>query len=173
MRDWDRSHTWVVHRGHSHRHERLVAALSVPDDAPLLMVTAAGQGIRFIPSDVRPMGRTAGGVRGIKLAPADKVVGATVASDGNTVLIGHGNAALKRVMCADFPMQGRAGKGVRASVVAGRYGNVNVLALVSDQLLLYVDGEWLLFEVRMAPLVGRDAPPSKSKLLGSAITGVI
>ncbi len=153
--------------------ERLVAALSVPEDSPVLLVTAAGQGIRFVPSDVRPMGRTAGGVRGIKLDPTDNVVGAVVAGDGSTLLICHGNGALKRVPCADFPLQGRAGKGVRASVVAGRYGKISVLALVTDQLLLQVDSEWLPFEVKMAPLVGRDAPPSKSKMLNSVIAAVI
>jgi DNA gyrase subunit A len=153
--------------------ERLVAAFEAPDDAPVLLVTAGGQGIRFVPSDVRPMGRTAAGVRGVKLATGDTAVGAVTATDADTVLVSHGNGGVKRVPCSDFPLQGRAGKGVRASVVGGRYGNVSLLAPWTDNLLLQLETEWLAFDVKMAPLVGREAPPSKSKLLPSPILSVM
>jgi DNA gyrase subunit A len=153
--------------------ERLVACFAFEDEVPVLLVTAAGQGIRFVPADVRPMGRTAGGVRGIKLVGTDKVIGALPASDGGAMLLAHTSAAVKRVAFADFPVQGRAGKGVKASVVGGRHGTVSLVAVWIDQMLIQVADEWIPFDVKMAPLVGRDVPPSKSKLLASTITSVL
>ncbi len=154
--------------------ERLVAAFGFPfdDGTPLLVVTAGGQAIRFVPADVRPMGRTAGGVRGIKLAAGDRAVGAMVAPDAAVVLVAHASGAVKRVTCAEFPVQGRAGKGVRASVVGGRHGHVSLVVAWTTGLLLQTADEWLAADVRMAPLAGREAPPSKSKLLPAPITGV-
>ncbi len=154
--------------------ERLVSVMAAPiDDVPVLIVTASGQGVRFVPTDVRPMGRTAGGVRGIKLAPGDRAIGAVLAPDANVVLISHSSAGVKRTACSDFPLQGRAGKGVRASAVAGRYGNVSLIAVWTNELLLQVGDEWLPADVRMAPLTGREAAPSKSRLLASPIAAAL
>ena len=160
--------------------ERTVAVFAAPadsgdvDDAvPVLVVTAGGQGIRFVPSDVRAMGRTAGGVRAIKLTAADRVVGAVLASDANVVLVSHTSGAVKRVACSDFPVQGRAGKGVRASVTGGRHGTVALITLWTNDLLLQIADEWVPADVKMAPLTGREVPPSKSKLVASPITAVL
>jgi DNA gyrase subunit A len=141
--------------------------------APVLVVTAAGQGVRFVPTDVRAMGRTAGGVRAIKLAPGDRVAGAVVAPDTNVVLISHTSGAVKRVACSDFPVQGRAGKGVRASITGGRHGTVSLITLWTNDLLLQIADEWVPADVKMAPLASRDVPPSKSKLLASPITATL
>jgi DNA gyrase subunit A len=153
--------------------EALVAVFALDEDVPVLIITAGGQGIRFVPADVRAMGRTASGVRGIKLAAGDRVVGAVPAGDGGAVLVAHDAGGVKRVACSDFPQQGRAGKGVKASVVGGRHGKVSLVAVWTDEMLVQVGDQWLPFDVKMAPLVGRDAAPSKSRLLNSAITAVV
>ncbi len=85
----------------------------------ILLVTALGFGIRFPEDDIRPMGLVAAGVNGIKLGIGDQVSGAEVLkdSDGEVFLVCSDGKA-KRVPLADFPVQGRYGRGVIAWEVA-------------------------------------------------------
>ena len=63
---------------------------------------------------MREVGRSAGGVRSIKLAAGDSVVGAVATSEEETIVIATADGKAKRVPATDFPEQGRAGAGVRA-----------------------------------------------------------
>ena len=79
------------------------------DDEEILMATEKGKAIRFKVSDVRPLGRTATGVKGIKLAKGDSVVAAdTVGPDGRALLVsayGYG-----KITCSpNSPCSGEAG----------------------------------------------------------------
>src|SRR5437763_11732053 len=78
----------------------------------IMLVTSDGRAIRFKQDDVRPMGRPAAGVRGIRLQSADRVVAMGLAQPGGDLLIvtevGYG----KRTTLADYPVNGRGGGGV-------------------------------------------------------------
>ncbi|MCX7754439.1 MAG: DNA topoisomerase 4 subunit A [Anaerolineales bacterium] len=82
----------------------------------LLLVTALGFGIRFSEEDIRPMGLTAAGVNGIKLAAGDQVIGAEALTvqDKAEVFLAAADGKAKRVLLEEFPLQGRYGKGVIA-----------------------------------------------------------
>ncbi|MGH2747579.1 MAG: DNA gyrase subunit A [Actinomycetota bacterium] len=91
----------------------------------ILIITKKGKAIRFKEDAVRPMGRTATGVIGIKLAPDDEVVSCDVISDNDADLLivtefGYG----KRTKLGHFPRKGRAGKGVIAAKLTKPRGQI-------------------------------------------------
>ena len=106
-----------------------IIAISLDDDDELrwvkmttgeqdiVLVSENGQGIRFSESDVRPMGRTAGGVMAMKLSGDDQLAGAGVSdSEDNDVLIITRSGYGKRTAITDFRRQNRYGSGVRAMI---------------------------------------------------------
>jgi DNA gyrase subunit A len=112
--------------------DELVRVIPTSGEDEILLVSEAGQGIRFSEGDVRPMGRTASGVRGMKLRPDDRVVGAdAVVADMRLLTItdaGYG----KRTEIEEFSRQGRGGQGVRAHRLHADRGRVVTGFLVGD-----------------------------------------
>ncbi len=112
--------------------DELVRVIPTSGEDEILLVSEAGQGIRFAEGDVRPMGRTASGVRGMKLRPDDRVVGAdAVVADMRLLTItdaGYG----KRTEIEEFSRQGRGGQGVRAHRLHADRGRVVTGFLVGD-----------------------------------------
>ena len=113
------------------RDDRLVDVAITDGDAEILLVASSGKGIRFRESDVRPMGRGAAGVRGIKLAPGHEVIGLTIVEDG-LILTATENGYGKRTEIGDFPVQGRGGQGVIAIQTSARNGRTVGAAQVQD-----------------------------------------
>ena len=102
-----------------------------------LLFSSAGKAIRFSEDDVRGMGRTAAGVRGIKLQPGQSVISLIIASDG-CVLSATENGYGKRTTIEDYPRHGRGGQGVISVQTTGRNGDVIGAVLVneSDEIML-------------------------------------
>ncbi|XOF33376.1 MAG: DNA gyrase subunit A [Candidatus Electrothrix sp. YB6] len=122
--------------------EMLCAAITSGDDR-VFLVTRKGQSIHFHESDVRVMGRTAAGVKGITLAKDDEVVAAVVlknhaADDTDTILTVTENGYGKRTAVTDYRLQKRGGKGVFAIKTSKRNGMVvGALQVVDeDQVML-------------------------------------
>lgn len=83
------------------------------NDRDLLLITKFGQSIRFDEKEVSSMGRVSGGVRGISLAEGDEVIGGLwLHEDEGEVLVFSDRGYAKRTLVADYPKQGRGGKGV-------------------------------------------------------------
>jgi len=78
----------------------------------LLLATAAGMAIRFSEEDVRPMGLAAAGVNGVKLGIGDEVIGMQILPAEGDVFVIASDGKAKRVQQAEFPPQGRYGRGV-------------------------------------------------------------
>lgn len=154
---------------------RLVAVLPFEGDKPVLLVTQQGQAVRFVPDDVRPMGRAASGVRGIKLVTGDAVVGAVhPADDTDRLLVVLGKGSAKRVAIGELPLQGRGGKGVRCAVVTGRTGGVTAVCGTNDTrdvLVRDAEGAVTLLSVGAFPLLARDASAGKIRSFSGVITG--
>ena len=117
--------------------DKLVDAKITNGDAELLLVTSSGKGIRFRESDVRPMGRGAAGVRGIKLAKGHEVIALSIVQEG-LVLTATENGYGKRTEVDDFPVQGRGGQGVIAIQTTERNGRTVGAVLVGegDEIML-------------------------------------
>jgi DNA gyrase subunit A len=89
----------------------------------VMLFSNAGKIIRFNETAVRPMGRTATGVRGIRLASGQRVVSLVIVGEGD-VLVGTENGYGKRTPIGDFPPQGRGGQGVIAIQTNARNGDL-------------------------------------------------
>ncbi|MEX2013893.1 MAG: DNA gyrase subunit A [Parcubacteria group bacterium] len=123
--------------------DRLISAELVEKGDDISIVTKKGQSIRFKESAIREMGRGAGGVRGIKLAPprrgedkGDLVVGAHVIKSNGTsghLLVISANGYGKRTSLAEYKVQGRGGSGVLTSKVTPKTGQVIASQVVTDQ----------------------------------------
>ena len=119
------------------RDDKLVDVAITDGAAEILLVASSGKAIRFRESDVRPMGRGAAGVRGIKLASGHEVIGLTIVREG-LILTATENGYGKRTAVADFPVQGRGGQGVIAIQTSERNGRTVGAALVGedDEIML-------------------------------------
>jgi DNA gyrase subunit A len=117
--------------------DKLVDAKITDGDAEILLVASSGKGIRFPESDVRPMGRGAAGVRGIKLPAGHEVIALSIVQDG-LVLTATENGYGKRTTVEDFPLQGRGGQGVIAIQTTERNGRTVGAVLVGedDEIML-------------------------------------
>jgi DNA gyrase subunit A len=117
--------------------DKLVDARITDGDAEILLVASSGKGIRFRESDVRPMGRAAAGVRGIKLPEGHEVIALSILQDG-LVLTATENGYGKRTSIEDFPVQGRGGQGVIAIQTTERNGRTVGAVLVGegDEIML-------------------------------------
>ena len=93
--------------------DELVRVIPTSGEDDILLVSEKGQGIRFAETDVRPMGRTASGVNGMRLRTDDAVVGAAVVEGGHLLTITDAGFG-KRTDVEQFNRQGRGGQGVRA-----------------------------------------------------------
>ncbi|MBU4381270.1 DNA gyrase subunit A [Candidatus Parcubacteria bacterium] len=100
----------------------------------LILITAKGKSIKFNQkAQIRQMGRTAAGVRGIKLGAGDKVVGCEIANNSKAELLvvtekGYG----KRTPLFEYPLQKRGGKGVKTAKVSTRNGNVTCTKVLAE-----------------------------------------
>ena len=111
----------------------------------IMLFSNAGKVIRFKEDDVRAMGRTACGVRGIKLQPGQRVISLIIASD-SPVLTATENGYGKRTAAEDYPVYGRGGQGVIAIQVTARNGVVvgAVSADDNDEVMLISGGGTLV-----------------------------
>jgi DNA gyrase subunit A len=125
----------------------------------LILVTAHGQSIRFIESDVRPMGRTAAGVNAIKLQGDDVLAGMDVITDpALNVLIVTQNAFGKQTPLKEYPLQARYGMGVRTLTQRELTGSIVGAFVVkpNDQVAFITQGGMALrTEVKNISEIGR------------------
>ena len=124
----------------------------------IMLFSDAGKVIRFSENDVRPMGRTACGVRGIKLPEGKRVISLIIASD-SPVLTATENGYGKRTLADDYPVYGRGGQGVIAIQVTERNGPVvgAVPADDNDEVMLISSGGTLVrMRVNEISVMGRN-----------------
>ncbi|MDV3240128.1 MAG: DNA gyrase subunit A [Gammaproteobacteria bacterium] len=117
--------------------DQLVDVAITDGERDVMLFTDAGKAIRFKETDVRPMGRTACGVRGIKLQDGQKVIALIIVDEGQ-VLTATANGYGKRTPIEDYPVHGRGGQGVISIQTNERNGPVvgAILVAESDELML-------------------------------------
>ncbi len=126
----------------------------------VIVSTSAGQAVRFNEKEVRPMGRTARGVRGARLRPNDTVVGMDIATaDDQMLLVISQNGYGKITKVANFPSHKRGGVGIKAAVVTGKTGPIiTVQTLEADAheaLLISQNGQTIRVALKDIPTLGR------------------
>jgi DNA gyrase subunit A len=138
--------------------DALIAAMLTSGKDEILLATRDGMAIHFSEEDVRRMGRTAYGVRGIDLGEGDEVVGGVVVSQG-TLLTVTENGFGKRTEVAEYRLQGRGGKGIINIKTSGRNGRVvGVRFLAGDEDVMLITGKGMIIRLGTADLsvIGRN-----------------
>jgi DNA gyrase subunit A len=122
--------------------DELIAACRTNGAQEVLIASSEGKSIRFPEEQVRPMGRAAGGVRGMSLREGDAVVGMEILEPGATVLTATQRGYGKRTPLDDYRLQGRGGQGVITIRTSERNGKVvGVLQVVDeDEVMFITDG---------------------------------
>lgn len=101
-------------------------------NSDVMLLSSGGRAMRFDEQNVRTMGRTAAGVRGIKMPESDKVIALIVVGDGD-ILTATGNGYGKRTVIQDYPTKGRGGQGVINIKTSERNGSVIGAVQVRDE----------------------------------------
>jgi DNA gyrase subunit A len=153
-----------------------VVKTSGQDD--IMLTTKSGIAIRFKEKDIRPMGRSAAGVKGIRLKKSDEVIGMDVVSVANKekaagekpakqyllVVMEHGYG--KRTEISQYKIQGRGGSGIKTAQVTGKTGGIVLASILTDS-----EDEEDLIVISQQGQVIRTATKSIS-ILGRATQGV-
>jgi len=140
------------------REDYLVGVALTDGNAEVLLVASNGKAIRFRETDVRPMGRGAAGVRGIRLGEDDEVIGLSIAADGY-ILTATENGYGKRTAVSEFPTQGRGGQGVIAIQTTERNGRTVGALQVGDEdeiMLISSSGTLVRTPVSDISIIGRN-----------------
>jgi DNA gyrase subunit A len=135
--------------------------VSVTDgEKDIILGASNGKAIRFSESDIRPMGRIAAGVRGLKVEPGQQMVGmAIVNTDGDEIVIATEKGYGKRTNVDAFRVQVRGGKGVKALNITAKNGKMISLSTVrGDEDLLVVTDKGMIIRTHLDQIltVGRD-----------------
>ena len=133
----------------------------------IVLVSEAGQSIRFSEKNVRPMGRTAGGVRGMKLKGSDSIVGMDVIEEGSAkkadlihLLIVMMNGYGKRSDLTEYKVQGRGGSGIKTANITKKTGRIVAAFIVNakddrDLLVVSEGGQVVRTTIGSISVLGR------------------
>ena len=118
--------------------DELMDVLVTEGNNDIVLATKNGMSIRFNETDVREMGRTAAGVRGIQLEKDDRVIGMVVLRRDATLLVVSENGMGKRSKVADYRVQRRGGKGIITLKRTAKTGSIVALkeVLPQDELMM-------------------------------------
>jgi len=157
--------------------DELIATRITDGTLNVFLGSATGKSIRFHESDVRPSGRVARGVRGLRLAKGDRIVGMEVLSHGQTLFAATENGYGKRTSIDEYPLQRRGGKGVITIKTSARNGQVIAIRLVDehDDLMLMTDsGKLIRISVRGVSVISRNTQGVKliGLGLGEKVAGI-
>ena len=115
--------------------DQLISALITEKGDEVMIATAGGQSIRFKEKDIREMGRTAGGVRGIKLKKGDEVISVDVIKNGvkdGAFLTMSANGFGKKTSLKEYKVQKRGGSGIKTAKVTPKTGKLIVAKVLAD-----------------------------------------
>lgn len=117
----------------------LIEAKLTDGKKDILIGTKLGKAVKFNEKDVRPMGRTAAGVRGITLGPKDKIIGMVVAGDDEEFVFTASSMGFgKKTKIGIYPRHRRGGKGVVNLKVNRKIGNAIGMISIADQEILLI-----------------------------------
>jgi len=159
--------------------ERLVTVRETDGDRDVVLASSNGMAIRFSEQNVRPMGRTARGVRGIVLAKGQELVGMVVVDGTDTEILAlTENGYGKRTPIADYRVQNRGGKGLITIKCTARNGRlIGVRGVTPDDELMVITRQGTLIRIAIGSisLLGRNTQGVRIINLGAddAVAGMV
>ncbi|MBL3642973.1 DNA gyrase subunit A [Peribacillus frigoritolerans] len=152
--------------------DELISVRLTNGEKQIIIGTKSGMMIRFPETDVRTMGRTAAGVKGISLGTNDEVVGMEILEDDEEVLIVTKNGYGKRTSAEEYRIQSRGGKGIKTCNVTEKNGELIAVKTVTgedeDLMLITAAGVLIRMEVEGISKTGRNTQGVKLIRLESA-----
>ncbi len=129
-------------------------------DHDVVISTSAGQAMRFNEKDVRAMGRSARGVRGIRLRPKDEIVGMDVIKDeGQKLIVVSANGYGKATEAKNFPTHARGGVGIKVAAVTAKTGPIVAVHTLDPEaeevIMMSTKGQAIRIAVKEIPTLGR------------------
>ena len=126
----------------------------------IVISTSAGQATRFNEKEVRAMGRSAMGVRGMRLRPKDEIVGIDVITDPNQKLIAvSANGYGKATLVSNFPPHRRGGVGIKVAAVTAKTGPIVAVhtldPLAKEVIMMSTKGQAIRVAMKEIPTLGR------------------
>ncbi len=132
--------------------DTLVDVAIIEDDEHVMLFADSGKAIRFREADVRPMGRGAAGVRGIKVSDKQNVIAMMIVRDG-ALLVATENGYGKRTEVDEFSVQGRGGQGVIAIQTSDRNGPcIGALQVAEDDEVMLISHNGTLVRTPVADI---------------------
>ncbi|MEX1061622.1 MAG: DNA gyrase subunit A, partial [Patescibacteria group bacterium] len=141
--------------------ENLIWVKPTSGENDIMLITSAGQSIRFPEKQVRSMGRSARGVRGIKVGKSDSVIATEVVKDLKAHLLTVAENGLgKRTKLTEYKTQNRGGSGILTSKVTGKTGNLVSANIVeeaekTDLILISEKAQVIRLPLKQVPILGR------------------
>lgn len=139
-------------------------------DNEVVISTSLGQAIRFHENDVRPMGRTARGVRGIRLRPGDQVVGMDIVQEDSNIFVISEKGYGKRTKISQFSPHKRGGVGIRSAVVNTKTGNLVSVKSLNEEtpeiIIISTAGQTIRLGLKDIPSLGRTTQGVRIMRLG-------
>ncbi|MBC8080786.1 MAG: DNA gyrase subunit A, partial [Gorillibacterium sp.] len=130
--------------------DRLIGVKLTDGDREIIMGTKLGMSIRFSEQDVRAMGRSATGVKGIQMNEGDAVIGMDIVDDDHSVLIVTTSGFGKRTPMTDYRGQTRGGKGIKTLNITDKNGPVVGLKVVeNDEDLMIITTQGTIIRMSM------------------------
>jgi DNA gyrase subunit A len=159
-----------------HEQDRLVGVALTDGQREIMLCTSGGKAIRFHEEEVRPMGREAAGVRGVRLGDAQQLIALIVLADGH-ILTASASGYGKLTPLDDFPAHGRGGQGVIALQTSERNGDMVAALQVQpghELMLMSSSGTLVRTPVGDISVVGRNTQGVRLIRLdeGERLTGV-
>ncbi|HEU4604315.1 MAG TPA: DNA gyrase subunit A, partial [Steroidobacteraceae bacterium] len=139
--------------------DRLVGVDITDGSRQILLCSSEGKAIRFDENDVRPMGRTAAGVRGIRLPEGEEVISLITLNENGMILTASANGYGKLTPVEEYPVHGRGGQGVIALQTSERNGKmVGALQIKPDDEIMLISSSGTLVRtpVRDVSVQGRN-----------------
>ncbi len=139
--------------------DELIEVKSTDENTLIYLVTKQGMCICFKETDVRCMGRSAMGVRGMNLNDEDEIVGMQLDHQGEALLIASELGMGKRTPLSEFNVQKRGGKGVRCYKITEKTGYVvGVKAVNEDHEIMMITSQGIIIQIRMedVSVIGRN-----------------
>jgi DNA gyrase subunit A len=139
--------------------DELISARVTDGNQEILLGARKGKAIRFKEQAVRPMGRTARGVRGISVGEDDAIIGMETIGEGATILTVTENGFGKRTDTSEYRTQGRGGMGIITIKTTERNGNVIGMKQVTnadDVMLITNHGKIIRMKIKGISTIGRN-----------------
>jgi DNA gyrase subunit A len=139
--------------------DKLVGVAITDGTCDVMLCTSGGKAIRFLEDDVRPMGRTAAGVRGIRLPEGEEVISLIIPDPNGLILTASENGYGKLTPVDEFPSHGRGGQGVIAMQTTERNGELvaaTQIATTGELMLMSSNGTLVRTRASEISVLGRN-----------------